>query len=164
MRLLHKYVIEERELIMEQGLRFETIGRRDRLGSSVLREIDTTREMSADNPGMCLCLALDYGSRTEIVEAIRQIATSVAEGQLDPDLIDEDTVHSHLYTAGSPDPDLVIRTAGEMRISNFLLWQISYAELWITQKFWPDFRGGDLHEAIRSYGSRQRRFGSLESV
>lgn len=163
MRLLHKYVIEERELIMEQGLRFSTIGRRDRLGKQVLKEIDTTHELSANNDGMCLCLALDYGSRTEIVEAVQKIATRVADGSLDPAAIDEGTIDDSLYTAGAVDPDLVIRTAGEMRISNFLLWQISYSELWVTEKFWPDFREDDLREAFRSFASRERRFGSLES-
>lgn len=163
MRLLHKYVIEERELIMEQGLQFKTIGRRDRLGKQVLKEIDITREQSAANDGMCLCLALDYGSRTEIVEAVQAIARKSAAGVISPDTISEETINEHLYTAGAVDPDLVIRTAGEMRISNFLLWQISYSELWVTDKFWPDFREGDLHDAIRSFGSRERRFGSLES-
>ncbi len=163
MRLLHKYVIDERELIMEQGLRFETIGRRDRLGSQVLKEIDITREASKDNDGMCLCLALDYGSRTEIVEAVQAIAGKAKSGELEPDAITEDTVNNHLYTAGAIDPDLVVRTAGEMRISNFLLWQISYAELWVTEKFWPEFRECDLHDAVKSFGTRKRRFGSLES-
>ena len=111
---------------------------------------------------MCLCLALDYGSRTEIVEAVQTIAAKAKSGELDPEAIDEDTVASHLYTGGCVDPDLVIRTAGEMRISNFLLWQISYAELWVTDKFWPDFRENDLHDAVRSFGSRERRFGSLQ--
>ncbi len=163
MRLLHKYVIEERELIMEQGLQFKTIGRRDRLGKQVLKEIDITREQSANNTGMCLCLALDYGSRDEIVTAVQTIAKKSVDGTLVPDDIDEATINDHLYTAGAVDPDLVIRTAGEMRISNFLLWQISYSELWVTEKFWPDFREGDLHDAVRSFGSRERRFGSLES-
>lgn len=163
MKLLHRYVIEERALIMEQGLQFDTIGRRDRLGKQVLKEIDKTREQSADNTGMCLCLALDYGSRDEIVTAVRNIAAKSAAGELAADRIDEQTISDHLYTAGAVDPDLVIRTAGEMRISNFLLWQISYSELWVTDKFWPDFREADLHEAIRSFGSRERRFGSLES-
>jgi len=162
MGLLHRYVIEERNLIMEQGLRFETIGRRDRLGKKVLKEIDITREATRNNDGMCLCLALDYGSRTEIVEAVQAIAERARSGEIDPADINEHTVASHLYTGGQVDPDLVIRTAGEMRISNFLLWQISYAELWVTEKFWPDFRENDLHDAIRSFGDRERRFGSLQ--
>jgi undecaprenyl diphosphate synthase len=163
MRLLHKYVIDERELIMEQGLQFDTIGRRDRLGKQVLKEIDITREQSANNTGMTLCLALDYGSRDEIVTAVQDIAAKTASGEMSPEQITEETISNHLHTAGSVDPDLVIRTAGEMRISNFLLWQISYAELWVTQKFWPDFRENDLHDAVRSFGSRKRRFGSLEN-
>lgn len=163
MRLLHKYVIEERELIMEQGLQFSTIGRRDRLGKQVLKEVDITREQSADNTGMCLCLALDYGSRDEIVTAVQAIAQKAAAGEISPAEINEATINNHLYTAGAIDPDLVIRTAGEMRISNFLLWQISYSELWVTDTFWPDFRENHLHDAVRSFGSRERRFGSLES-
>ena len=163
MKLLHKYVIDERTLIMEQGLRFETIGRRDRLGKQVLKEIDKTREQSANNTGMCLCLALDYGSRDEIVTAVQGIAAKAKDGELDPAAIDEQTISSHLYTAGAVDPDLVVRTAGEMRISNFLLWQISYSELWVTEKYWPDFRESDLHDAVRSFAARERRFGSLES-
>ena len=112
---------------------------------------------------MKLCLALDYGSRDEIVSAVQSIAAKAAAKELAADQISEQTISDHLHTAGCIDPDLVIRTAGEMRISNFLLWQISYAELWVTQKFWPDFRENDLHDAVRSFGSRKRRFGSLEN-
>lgn len=110
---------------------------------------------------MTLCLAVNYGARMEIVDAVRSIARQVLQGELCADQIDESTVASHLMTAGMPDPDMVIRTAGEMRISNFLLWQISYAELWVSQKFWPEFREADLFEALRSFAGRDRRFGGL---
>jgi undecaprenyl diphosphate synthase len=106
---------------------------------------------------------VNYGSRGEVAAAVRRIASRVASGELAPEAVDEGLIGGHLDTAGMPDPDLVIRTAGEMRLSNFLLWQISYAELWVTEKFWPDFRPADLHEALRAYAARDRRFGGLNS-
>ena len=112
---------------------------------------------------LTLVLALNYGSRTEITDAVRAIADKVRAGQLDPADIDEQTISDHLYTAGWPDPDLLIRTAGEMRVSNYLLWQISYAELHVTDKLWPDFRAADLHAAIRDYAGRRRTFGGLKA-
>ena len=111
---------------------------------------------------MKLCLALDYGSRDEIVQAVRDLATKATVGAISPDEITDETVADHLHTAGMPDPDLVIRTAGEMRVSNFLLWQISYAELWVTQKCWPEFREPDLLEAVKDFGQRHRRYGGLD--
>lgn len=162
MQLLQQYVIEERSEIMRQGLRFTTIGRRDGLSAKVLREVDTTIEVSRANEGMTLCLALNYGARSEIVDAMRSIARAVARGETSPDDIDEECISRHLYTAGMTDPDLVIRTAGEMRISNFLLWQISYAELWVTNKCWPEFREPDLHQAFKDFAARDRRFGGLK--
>ncbi len=161
MSLLKQYVVAERNEIMRQELRFCTIGRVDRLSTKVMAEVNKTIEMSRDNTGMKLCLALDYGSRMEMVDAIRAIAQEVSEGRLAAEDIGEETVGSHLYTAGMCDPDLVVRTAGEMRISNFLLWQISYAELWVTQTYWPDFRQEHLFTALRDFASRERRFGGL---
>ena len=146
---------------MRQNIRFGIIGRRDGLTESVLTEIKKTIDLSRGYDGMRLCLALNYGSRGEIVDAVQQIAREVSEGKLDPEEISETTIDEHLYTAGSPDPDLVIRTAGEMRVSNFLLWQISYAELWVTEKCWPDFREADLQTALRDFAARDRRFGGL---
>lgn len=161
MSLLRWYVVAERAEIMRQDIRFTTIGRRDRLSPAIRAEVEKTVEMSAGNSGLRLCLALDYGARSEIVEAVRKIAEEVKAGTLDPASIDEAAISDHLYTAGMPDPDLVIRTAGEMRISNFLLWQISYAELWVTETFWPDFREELLFTALRDYARRERRFGGL---
>jgi undecaprenyl diphosphate synthase len=164
MALLEQYVIEERAEIIRQDLRFGVIGRRDGLSPQVLRELQKTIDCSRDNRGMRLCLALNYGSRGELVDAVRQIAEKVATGEMSTESIDEETISSHLYTAGMPDPDLVIRTAGEMRLSNFLLWQISYAELWVTETLWPEFREPELHAACRDFASRDRRFGGLPAV
>lgn len=163
MQLLEQYLIEERAEIVRQNLRFAVIGRRDGLGDGVLNEIARTSEVSRDNTGMRLCLAVNYGSRGELVDAARAIAQAVADGNLTPDQIDEQVFAGHLYTAGMSDPDLVIRTAGEMRISNYLLWQISYAELWVTEKCWPEFGVEDLHRAFQDFAARDRRFGGLSS-
>jgi undecaprenyl diphosphate synthase len=161
MHLLEQYMIEERSTIMEQNIRVSTIGRRDDIPEAVRREMQKTVDMSAANTGLRLCLAINYGSRLELVDAIRRIASEVAAGRLDPSEVNEATVAQRLYTAGMPDPDLLIRTAGEMRVSNFLLWQISYAEIWVTEHCWPEFREGDLHQAIRDFAARDRRFGGL---
>jgi undecaprenyl diphosphate synthase len=162
MALLEQYLIAERAEIMEQNIRFTVIGRRSGLPATVLKEMDENIRMSRDNRGMCLCLAINYGARTEIVDAVRGLARQVKAGTLDPDAIEEETISGALYTAGMPDPDLLIRTAGEMRVSNYLLWQISYAELWVTEKCWPDFDRACLHQALRDYASRERRFGGLK--
>jgi undecaprenyl diphosphate synthase len=162
MALLHEYLLAERAEIMEQNIRFTTIGRRSELPPNVIREIDENIRLSRGNTGMTLCLAINYGGRTEIVDAMRTLAQRVKDGTLDPDDVDELVINEALYTAGMPDPDLLIRTAGEMRVSNFLLWQISYAELWVTQKCWPDFDTATLREALRDYAGRTRRFGGLE--
>ncbi len=162
MHLLEQYVIEERSEIMRQNIRFTTIGRRDGLNEGVLREVDKTIEFSRHNSGMGLCLALNYGARAEIVDAVREIARKVEAGLLDSTDVTEELIASHLYTSGTTDPDLVIRTAGEMRVSNFLLWQISYAELWVTPKCWPEFRRPDLVQALKDFASRDRRFGGLK--
>jgi undecaprenyl diphosphate synthase len=161
MTLLQKYLIDERAEIMEQNIRFTSIGRRDGLPPNVLRELDENVRISRDNTGLTLCLAINYGARTEIVDAVRSLAEQVKEGKLEPDAIDETTLSDALYTGGMADPDLLIRTAGEMRVSNFLLWQISYAELWVTEKCWPDFDRDTLHQALRDFAARERRFGGL---
>ncbi|MBX7169292.1 MAG: isoprenyl transferase [Pirellulales bacterium] len=161
MHLLEQYMIEERATIMEQNIRVNVIGRRRDIPETVQREMQKTIDLSASNTGLRLCLAINYGSRLEIVDAVRQIAAEVQAGRLAPADIDEQTVANHLYTAGMADPDLLIRTAGEMRVSNFLLWQISYAEIWVTEHCWPEFRESDLHQAIRDFAGRDRRFGGL---
>jgi undecaprenyl diphosphate synthase len=161
MALLQQYLIQERAEILEQNIRFTTIGRRSDLPPDVLREIDENVRASRDNTGLVLCLAINYGGRTELVDAARTLAARVKEGTLDPAQIDEELLGETLYTAGMPDPDLLVRTAGEMRVSNFLLWQISYAELWVTDKCWPDFDAATLHQALRDYAARERRFGGI---
>jgi len=161
MLLLEQYLIEERREIMEENIRFRVIGRRDPLPAQVLREMDENIRVSASNSGLTLCLAINYGSRTEIVDAARKLCSAAIEGRIKPEAIDETRLQSSLYTAGMPDPDLLIRTAGEMRISNFLLWQISYAELWVTEKFWPDFGPPEYRAALQEFSRRERRFGGV---
>ena len=161
MHLLEQYMVEERKTIMDENIRVAVIGRRDGLPDATLGEIDKTIELSAANTGTRLCLAINYGGRAELLDAVKRIATEAREGKLDPQTLTEATIGDHLYTAGMPEPDLLIRTAGEMRISNFLLWQISYAEIWVTEHCWPEFAEADLHEAIRDFARRDRRFGGL---
>jgi undecaprenyl diphosphate synthase len=161
MRLLRHFLVVERNELLEQKVQLRMIGRRDGLPGDVVLEFERTVEQTASNDGMILCLAVNYGGRSEIADATRRLAQDVRSGRLDPDMVDETTFASYLSTAGMSDPDLLIRTAGEMRISNFLLWQISYAELWVTPTLWPDFRGDDLLQACRSFAARERRFGGL---
>ena len=162
MHLLEQYMIEERRTITDQNIRVRIIGRTEGIPDRVLREMNKTIELSQSNTGTCLCLAINYGGRAEMLDAVRKIARDVRDGAVDPDQLTEDSISQYLYTRGMPDPDLLIRTAGEMRISNFLLWQISYAELWITERCWPEFETTDLHQAIRDFAARDRRFGGLQ--
>jgi undecaprenyl diphosphate synthase len=164
MRLLKEYLLDERELILKENIRFRVIGRREPIPADVLAEMDENTRLSQGNSGLTLCLAINYGSRTEMLDAVRQLAIQVRDGQLDPDAIDEATFDAALYTAGMPEPDLLIRTAGEMRISNYLLWQISYAELWVTPLCWPDFEPPILHAALADFAQRNRRFGGLVNI
>jgi undecaprenyl diphosphate synthase len=161
MHLLQQYMIEERSAIMKQNVTVKIIGRRVGIPDEVSVEMDKTLLMSSQNTGTCLCLAINYGGRGEIIDAVRSISSRVQQGQLEPAEITEQIFSQSLYTAGMPDPDLLIRTAGELRISNFLLWQISYAELWVTQRCWPEFRIEDFHQAIRDFVQRDRRYGGL---
>ncbi|MDZ4783815.1 MAG: polyprenyl diphosphate synthase [Planctomycetia bacterium] len=161
MHLLEQYLIEERTTILSQNIRLAVIGRRAGIPDDVQREMDKTIELSAANTGLRLCLAVNYGARGEIVDGVRHLVAEARAGRLDPEQVDEQRIADSLYTAGMPDPDLVIRTAGEQRISNFLLWQISYAEIWVTPRCWPEFAEPDLHLAIRDFAARDRRFGGL---
>jgi undecaprenyl diphosphate synthase len=162
MTLLKEYLIKEREEIMQQNIRFTVIGRREGLPDFVQVEMDENIRVSQANTGMTLCLAINYSGRTEIVDAVRTLAEQVRVGILQPGDIEETTIADALYTMGMPEPDLLIRTAGEMRISNFLLWQISYAELWVTEKCWPDFDEATLRQALHDFARRERRFGGLK--
>jgi undecaprenyl diphosphate synthase len=163
MHLLEQYMIEERALLMRERIRVALIGRRDGLPEATLAAMDRTVAMCAANDGMRLCLAVNYGGRGEIVAAAQKLAEEARAGSLDPATIDEELFAARLDTAGMPDPDLLIRTASEMRISNFLLWQISYAELWVTDATWPDFTEAHLDEAIAAFAGRDRRFGGLSA-
>lgn len=164
MGLLRQYLVAERPEIMKQNIRFRVIGRRAELSPEVVAEIEETEGVSSGNTGLTLALAVNYGSRAEIVDAVRAVAGRVKRGELEPAAIDEQTISDALYTGGMPDPDLLIRTAGEMRVSNYLLWQISYAELWVTPVCWPDFTTDVFHAALRDYAGRERRFGGLKTA
>ncbi|MEQ8849381.1 polyprenyl diphosphate synthase [Botrimarina sp.] len=163
MELLHQYLVSERPIMMEDHVRVRMIGRREGIPPHVLSELDQTEQLSSTNDGLLLNLAINYGGRGELTDAARALARDAAAGRIDPAEIDEQAIAERLYTAGEADPDLLIRTAGEMRVSNFLLWQISYAEIWVTDRAWPDFDESTLHSAIRDYAGRQRRFGGLDS-
>ena len=164
MHLYAEYLIEERPVIVNNGIRFSQVGRRKGLPDSVLREMDITRDLSKDNGGMTLNLAINYGSRAEIVDAIKQIAEQVRDGALAVEQINERLIDDSLYTAGLPDPDLLVRTSGERRLSNFLLWQISYSEIYVTDVHWPEFRAKHLYDAILDFARRDRRFGAIDKA
>lgn len=163
MALCELYCKSQLEELVENSIRVRVIGRREGLPETVLAALDNLVEVThAKSPtGPTLCLAINYGSREEILDASKAIAKKAAAGELTPDAITSDVIGEHLYTAGMPDPDLLIRTAGEMRLSNYLLWQISYAEIYVTETLWPDFYEQDLHNAVRAYAKRDRRFGGL---
>lgn len=161
MKLLKRFLVEERPTLMDNGIRLVHAGRRERLSDDVLATLDETVELTKHNDRMVLCLALSYGGRAELVDATRAIAAKAARGELDPEAIDEDLISRSLYRPDIPHPDLLIRTAGEMRISNFLLWQISYAELYVVEECWPDFRKQHLWAAFEAFGQRNRKYGAV---
>jgi undecaprenyl diphosphate synthase len=161
MRLLQRYVLKEGEELRRQGVRVEVHGDMDRLAPAPRRAIDRIRHITARGRTLHLNLMISYGSRAEIVRAARRLAERAAAGELDAATIDERTFAAELYTSSLPDPDLLIRTSGELRISNFLLWQLAYTELYITPVLWPDFRREHLFEAIHDYQKRERRFGRV---
>ncbi len=161
MSLLDRFLAEKAKDLDRQNIRLLAIGQLDRLPKKTRSLLDRIIARTADHSAMTLVLALSYGGREEIVSAAKSIAMDAAAGSLSPDAIDAPLFASRLQTAGIPDPDLLVRTSGEMRVSNFLLWQISYAEIVIVKKFWPDFRRNDLVEAISEYQRRHRRFGAL---
>ncbi len=162
MGLLNEYLRRELLTMMKNEIRLGVVGDLAGLPEDVQKQLNSVIEETRGNNKMLLNLALNYGGRAEIVQAVQKIAREVKAGRLNPEQIDEETINHSLYTAGQPDPDLLIRTSGEMRVSNFLLWQISYAEIYITQKLWPDFTRDDLIKAIAEYQKRDRRFGASE--
>src|SRR6476659_4317085 len=160
MNLLKEYVRKETDNLVENDIRLHVLGRWRELDGSVVRELEATLEATSHCRGMSFNIALNYSGRCEIVDACRSIVADWAAGKRAD--IDEETIGRYLYTSGQPDPDLMVRTSGELRVSNFLLWQIAYAEIWVTQTLWPDFRRRDLYEAILDYQRRERRFGGVQ--
>ena len=158
MMLLKRYLRLELNTLLKNNIRFNVVGRAEDLARDVQRELRDAEAKTATNTGMLFNIALNYGGRAEIVEAAKRI---VSDG-LTPDQIDEARFSSYLYTSGQPDPDLLIRTSGEMRVSNFLLWQIAYSEIWVTETLWPDFRRRDLLDAVVAYQKRDRRYGGIK--
>jgi undecaprenyl diphosphate synthase len=161
MGYLEEYMVREREKLDRNNVRLKVIGRLEGLPERVRERIRETEDLLKDNDGLTLVLAINYGGRWEIVDAVRRISEDVINGRLDPEGIDEGLFSRYLYDPEIPDPDLLIRTGGEMRVSNFLLWQIAYTELYITNVYWPDFRKRHLIEAILDYQRRERRFGGV---
>ncbi len=161
MMLLKKFLVSERQEMVVNNIRFGVIGEQERLPDDVQNEIQRTKDATKSNEGMRLNLALSYGARSEILRAAKQIAKEVQSGHVAVDEVTEDTIAAHLYTADIPDPELLIRTSGEMRISNFLLWQIAYSEIAVTDTLWPDFTKDELILILKEFQGRERRFGRI---
>lgn len=163
MKLLVKSLRNEAERLLRNDIKLVTIGQTDRLPEGCQKQLNEVIEMTRNNTRMQLCLALSYSGRWDITEAVKQIASEVVKGNVLPENIDDKLISAHLSTASVPDPDLIIRTSGEYRISNFLLWQLAYSELFITETYWPDFRRDELYNAIRSFQKRDRRYGKVKN-
>jgi undecaprenyl diphosphate synthase len=161
MRLLKSYLESNLQRMMDNNVRMRYIGRTHELPPEVQDKMRWAEEATARNTGTTLTLALNYGGRSELVDAFRALATEIQLKHTSPDRITEEDIHRHLYTAHMPDPDLLIRTSGEMRLSNYLLWQVAYTEIFVTERLWPDFRGIHLLEAIADFQRRERRYGGL---
>ena len=158
-KLLENYIDSQADSLDENGIKLSVIGKMEAIPQIVREKLEKIMLRTKDNNGLTLNIALNYGSRAEIVDGVRKIVKDCQAGKLDPEHIDEETFSSYLYTNGMPDPDLLIRTSGEMRLSNFLLWQLSYAEIYVTKKLWPDFKKGDFKKAVKEYQNRERRYG-----
>ena len=163
MSLLKKFLESEKTEMLDNNVRLDAIGQTERLPEEVRQTLYKTMDLTEKNDGLRLNLALSYGGRTEILTMVQQIARKVKDGYIDPDLITSKLISEHLYTGDMPDPDLLIRTSGEMRISNFLLWQIAYTEIYITDTLWPDFGKDEFVQILKDYQGRERRFGRTES-
>ena len=161
MKYLARYLKSEQREMNDNNVKLQAIGQTSRLPKFVRDQLEATRESLSQNTGTTLTLALSYGGRTELVDAVRGIAEKARDGEIDPAKISEQTISGHLYTSDMPDPDLLIRTSGEMRVSNFLLWQISYAELMVTDRLWPDFGEPEFCAAMEEFAGRNRRFGKV---
>ena len=162
MTLLVKFLKKEQKELAENDIRLQVIGQKERLPAKVLKALREAMDLTRDNSALQLNLALSYGSREEIVQMARKLARKSKNGQVDPEAIDADVVAKHLYTRDIPDPDLLIRTSGEMRISNFLLWQIAYTEIYVTDTLWPDFNREEFQEILKNYLQRDRRYGKIK--
>ena len=162
MTLFEKLIRKELQEMNEEGVRIRFIGDLSPLPESLKQEIDHSMATTQNNKGVNFNVAINYGSRLEIVKACQAIAEKVAAGELSPDIIDENTISQYLYTSASPDPDLLIRTSGEMRLSNFLLWQLAYTEIYVTDTLWPDFNCTEFKTALVQYQQRDRRFGKVK--
>ena len=161
MALLKKFLQSERKEMVENNIRLRVIGQLDRLPTEVREALDQTMAATREQTGMNLILALSYGGRAEIVRMVQEVAEKIKRGIIDPQAVNEGLVSDHLYTRDIPDPDLLIRTSGEMRISNFLLWQIAYTELFVTTTLWPDFSKEELLQILKDFQARVRRFGAV---
>ena len=161
LKLLVATLDSEAETLHRNNIRLVTIGQCDRFPKDIQKKLDDVKALTAENTHMELCLALSYSGRWDITQAVQEIAKKVAQGSIEPDNINDEMISEHLATAGKPDPDLVIRTSGEFRVSNFLLWQLAYSEFFVSSTFWPDFRRDELYRAIESFQQRDRRFGKL---
>lgn len=164
MNILTTVLQRKMRKLEKDNIKFQYIGRRERIPVSVLNTLNDVQERTKDNTGLIVNLAFNYGARLEILDAVKTIAQKVKEGKLKKEQITEDVISEALYTKGLPDPDLLIRTSGEKRISNFLLWQLSYAELYFTEKYWPDFDSAEFEKAITDYQNRERRYGAVTST
>ena len=164
MRLLDIYLDRQIKLLHESNIRFIVIGRSNPVPGYLQKKIKQAENKTKDNTGMVMALALNYGSRQEIADAVKKIAGAVISKELDIEDVNEDEITRNLYTRGLPDPDLLVRTSAEMRLSNFLLWQLSYAELYFPKVYWPDFGKEELYTAIKEYQSRKRRFGNIDAA
>jgi undecaprenyl diphosphate synthase len=162
MRILRETLKSERKELAANNVRLQIVGREQDLPANVRAAIAETRQYLSGSTGLLLNLALSYGGRRELVDAVRRLLVDAHERAIPPEAIDDQRLASYLYTAGLPDPDLLIRTSGEMRLSNFMLWQLAYTELWITERLWPDFRRKHLYEAVEDYQRRERRYGRVD--
>ena len=161
MGLLKHYLRSELDTLLRNNIRFRVVGRGHELDPDVRGELERAVLRTATNSGLQFNIALNYGGRAEIIDAVKRLCAEVRDNRLEPEAIDESALARHLYTAGQPDPDLLIRTSGELRISNFLLWQIAYSEIWVTDVLWPDFRRKHLLQAILDFQKRERRYGGI---
>jgi undecaprenyl diphosphate synthase len=164
MTLLKEFLRKEIRTLKENNIRFQTIGREEDLDASVRREIDLAVRDTEENTGTLLSIALNYSGRADIIDAIKSLIAEARKSGLEPSEINEADLERHLYTRGLPEPDLLVRTSGEMRVSNFLLWQIAYSEIYVTETLWPDFRRADFFEAIIEFQKRERRYGDVKST